>query len=378
MIPTSRPSVGQEELEAVGNVFQSGWLGMGAVTAEFEEALKGRLGCRHVVAVSSGTAALHLALEAFGIGSGDEVIVPSLTFVASPQAIVMAGATPVFCDSREDTLLMDPEDVARRITSRTRAVMPVHYAGQACHLDRLFELAQRHGLVVIEDAAHAFGATFQGRAIGSFGHATCFSFDPIKTPTCGEGGAIAVSDEGIAERLRRLRLLGIDREAWKRQGAAQGWSYEVTTAGYRYHLPNFCAAIGLAQLEKFDALLARRRTIARRYDEAFAFLDTVRPLRVDYQESAVFLYVVKVPPTQRQRFMETLRRHGVETSVHYLPNHLQPLFHPFVTAPPPCVEQVGAEIASLPMFAGLTDTEIETVIAAVRAFHRESLSACRA
>jgi len=377
MIPVCRPSLSQEEVEAVANVFQSGWLGMGAVTYAFEDALKNRLECRHVVAVSNGTAALHLALTGFGIGPGDEVIVPSLTFAASVQAVLMAGATPVFCDSHEDTLLMDLQDVACRITSRTRAVMPVHYAGQACDMTRLLELAHHHGLVVIEDAAHAFGASFQGRPIGSVGHATCFSFDPIKTPTCGEGGAISLADEVIAERLRRLRLLGIDREAWKRQGSAQGWSYAVTTAGYRYHLPNFCAAIGLAQLEKFDAFLARRRTIARRYDQAFASLGAVRPLRVDYEESAVFLYVVRVPAAQRHVFMDILTQHGVETGVHYIPNHRQPFFQPYVSTPLPHVERSGSEIVSLPMFAGLTDAEIETVITAVRVFHQEALIACR-
>lgn len=377
MIPVSRPSVGPEEVAAIAKVFATGWLGQGAIAEKFEQSLKQRLGCSHVVAVSSGTAALHLALTGFGIGPGDEVIVPSLTFVASVQAILMAGATPVFCDSHEDTLLMDVEDVARRIIPRTRAVMPVHYAGQACDMVRLLELARHHELVVIEDAAHAFGASCQGRPIGSAGHATCFSFDPIKTPTCGEGGAIALVDEAVAERLRRLRLLGIDREAWKRQGAAQGWSYEVTTAGYRYHLPNFCAAIGLAQLAKFDAFLARRRAIARRYDEVFASLGAVRPLRVNYEESAAFLYVVRVQAAQRQVFMNTLRHHGVETGVHYIPNHLQPFFQPFVTTPLPRVEQVGSEIVSLPMFAGLTDAEVETVISAVRAFHQESLIACR-
>ncbi len=377
MIPVSRPSLGAAELQAVAEVFASGWLGLGSTTYAFEDAVKQRLGCRQVVAVSSGTAALHVALMAWGIGPGDEVLVPSLTFAASIQAILAAGATPVFCDSHDETLLMDPEDAARRITPRTRAVMPVHYAGQACNMDSLLDLAQRHGLVVIEDAAHAFGATAQGRPIGSFGHATCFSFDPIKTPTCGEGGAVVLSDEGVAERLRRLRLLGIDREAWKRQGSDAGWAYAVTTAGYRYHLPNFCAAIGLAQLKRFDSLLERRRTIGRHYDAAFRSLGGVHPLVVDYRESAAFLYIVRVEAAQREAFMATLKRHGVETGVHYIPNHLQPFFKPFVAAPLPRVERVWPEIVSLPLFGTMTDAEVEIVIAAVQAFHQETATACR-
>ena len=377
IIPVSRPSIGEEETAAVAKVFASGWLGMGAVTAEFEDALRRRFEDRQVVAVSHGTAALHLALTGFGIGPGDEVLVPSLTFSASVQAILMAGATPVFCDSREDTLLIDPEDAAARITAKTRAIMPVHYAGQACEMDRLLGLAQRHGLVVIEDAAHAFGASYHGRPIGCVGHATCFSFDPIKTPTCGEGGAIVLADGAVADHLRRLRLLGMDREAWKRQGNASGEPYAVTTAGYRYHLPNFCAAIGLAQLAKVDAFLARRRTIARRYDQAFASLGAVRPLAVDHDQSAVFLYVVRVPAAQRQGFRDILKQHGVDTGVHYPLNHRQPFFQSYASAPLPRVERIGSEIVSLPMFAGLTDADVETVITAVRTCHQEAWVTCR-
>ena len=375
MIPVARPFLGEEELAAVAEVFKSGWLGLGSVTYEFEEAIRARLGCGQVVAVSSGTAALHLALLGFGIGRGDEVIVPSLTFAASVQAIVATGATPVFCDVRDETLLADPDDVARRVTPRTRALMPVHYAGQTCDMDRLLALAERHGLVIVEDAAHAFGATSRGRPIGSFGHATCFSFDPIKTPTCGEGGAIALSDDGVAERLRRLRLLGIDREAWKRQASEQGWAYAVTTAGYRYHLPNFCAAIGLAQLRRFDSLLERRRTIGRRYDAAFGSLGVVRPVVVDYRESAAFLYIIRLVAAQREVFMATLKHHGVETGVHYIPNHLQPFFKPFATAPLPRVERVWPEMVSLPLFGTMTDEDVATVIDAVRAFDQHASGA---
>ncbi len=370
MIPTARPSLGQEELNAVGEVFSSGWLGLGSTTYEFEEAIKRRLGAAYVVAVNTGSSALHLAIEAFGIGAGDEVIVPSLTFAASVQAIIAAGARPVFCDVDEDTLLMDAADVERRVTPRTRGVMPVHYCGQPCDMDRLLVLAERQGFAVIEDAAHAFGSTSRGRIIGSFGHATCFSFDPIKTITCGEGGAVALADGEAAERLRRMRLLGIDKDAWRRQGQAKSWWYEVTAPGWRYHLPNFCAAIGLAQLRRLDEIIARRRAVCLAYDAAFGELASVRPLRVNYEETAPQLYIVKVPADARGRFMEFLAARGVGTGVHYLPNHRQPFFAPYAAGALPRTDRVAGEIVTLPLYTDLTDAEVGTVVETVRAFDR--------
>jgi perosamine synthetase len=372
MIPVSRPSIGQEELDAVAGVFKTGWLGLGATTAAFEEALQKRLGGRHVVAVNSGTSALHLALAGLGIGPGNEVIVPSLTFAGSIQAILAVGATPVFCESDEETLLMDLKDLQQRITPATRAVMPVHYGGQPCDMDLLLDLASRHGLRVIEDAAHAFGSTYKGRLIGSFGHATCFSFDPIKQITCGEGGAVVLEDDRIAERIRRMRLLGIDRDAWRRSGKARSWYYEVTTFGLRYHMPNFCAAIGLAQLEKLDQFIQRRRSICRRYDEAFRQLEFIRPLAVACEETAPFLYIVKVPVDLRDGFVEFLKARGIGAGVHYIANHIQPLFKRYAGTPLPRADRLWREIVSLPLYVDMTDAEVQTVMEAVVAFNGEA------
>ena len=219
--------MGAEELAAVGEVFRTGWLGLGDKTSEFEKTIENYIGCRHAVAVNSGTSALHIAIDGFGIKEGDEVIVPSLTFAGTIQAIISTGATPVFCESRESDLLIDLEDVKRKITPRTKAVIPVHYCGAACDMDALLLLAQEHNFWVVEDAAHAFGSTYKGRRIGSFGHATCFSFDPIKNITCGEGGAVLVQEDKIAERLRSKRILGIDKSAWQRYENTGSWFYEV-------------------------------------------------------------------------------------------------------------------------------------------------------
>lgn len=368
MVPVSRPSTGPEELEALKKVLDSGWLGLGAVTAQFEEAVKAYLGARHVVAVNNGTSALHLGLDALGIGPGDEVIVPSLTYVASIQAILAAGATPVFCESREDDLLMDLNDLKQRITPRTKALMPVHYCGNPCDMDALLTLAKQYGFWVIEDAAHAFGSTYKGRKIGSFGHATCFSFDPIKTITCGEGGAVAVHDDSLAEKLRCKRILGIDKDAWRRYQDSRNWFYEVTTQGFRYHMPNFCAAIGLTQIKKIGEFIRKRREICLRYDKAFADLKAVRTLNVNYKESAPHIYVVRVRKERRDQFMDFLKERGVASGVHYIANHIQPAFKRFVGEPLPVASRLWKEIVTLPLYYDMTNSDVEKVIESVLSF----------
>jgi dTDP-4-amino-4,6-dideoxygalactose transaminase len=363
-ISVSRPSLGAEELRAVEDVFRSGWLGQGSVTRRFEEALERHLGCKHAVAVNTGTSALHIALSAFGIGRGDEVVVPSITFAASVQAILATGATPVFADVEERTMLVDVADVARRIGLRTRAVMPVHLYGSACDMAALLALAERHGFWVVEDAAHAFGTVHDGRHIGSFGHATCFSFDPIKTVTCGEGGAVTLADDARADAIRRLRVLGITPEA------GPSGHREVVSAGFRYHLPDFCAAIGLAQLAKVDAFVARRREICRAYDAAFAELRHVRLRPVDWDVVAPHIYVVRVQGRLRADVMAALRRAGADSGVHYVANHLQPFFRPFATEPLPVAERVWQEILTLPLHCDMTDADVRTVVDAVVAWDR--------
>jgi len=368
MIPVSRPHLGQEELAAVGEVFESGWLGMGSATLAFESALKDYLGCRHVVAVNTGSSALHIALAGFGIGPGDEVIVPSLTFAACIQAIIATGATPVFCESCDDDILIDIDDVERRLTSRTKAIMPVHYCGNPCDMDRLLALAEQHRLRIVEDAAHALGSTHKGRRIGSFGHATCFSFDPIKNITCGEGGAVALADDQVAEILRRKRILGLAKESWNRYREVRNWYYEVTTQGYRYHMPNFCAAIGLVQLRKLDRFVARRRAICIRYDAAFRGLSTLCPLRVDYADTAPHIYIVRVLEDKREAFMHSLNEAGVDTGIHYIANHLQPFFRDYIIDPLPVSTRLSNEIVTLPLHCGMTDEDVACVISAVVQF----------
>ena len=348
-------------------VFDSRWLGMGSTTKAFEAAIKDYIGAKHVVAVNTGTSALHIALDALGLKPGDEVVVPSLTFVASIQAILAVGARPVFCDIRANTLNMDPADVHRRITQRTRVLMPVHYGGLACEMEEIVAIAREHGVRIVEDAAHAFGSTYCGRKIGTIGDVTCFSFDPIKNITCGEGGAVVTDDDSVAARLIPKRILGIDNDTWSRYRNERNWFYEVITPGYRYHLSNINAAIGLEQLKRAEAFRARKRAIVARYDAELAGLEGLALLKRNLDETFPFFYIVRVLAGRRDALMRSLKERGVGTGVHYIPNHVQPLFAEF-RAELPVTERVSEEILTLPLYYEMTDADVATVLTAVRDF----------
>ena len=366
MIQVSKPSVGEEELEAIRRVFATGWLGMGSVVKEFEDRVADLLSARHVIAVCNGTAALHLAVEALRPAPGAEVIVPSLTYAASIQAILAAGARPVFCEVDPGTLNVDLADVERRFTERTLAVMPVHYRGLACAMDELLALAHARGARVVEDAAHAFASSYRGRFIGGFGDLTCFSFDPIKNVTCGEGGAVTTPDDELAGIIRRKRILGIDKDTWSRYQNRRNWFYEVVEPGWRYHMSNISAAIGLAQLDKMEGQVRRRRAIVGRYEEAFAGLEGFRPFPNDAREMVPFIYMARVP-ARRDALMDHLKEKGVASGINYIPCHLQPFFREFGTGLE-ATEKLFEEIITIPLYVDMTEGEVETVITAVLSF----------
>lgn len=367
MLPVSRPSMGQEELEEVKKVFDSGWLGLGSTVFEFENVLKEYLGAKNVIAVNTGTTALHIALDAFGVGVGDEVIVPSLTFCASIQAITALRAIPVFCEVYPNSLNIDIEDVKNRITPKTKAIMPVHYCGNVCNMDALLDIGKEREIIIVEDAAHTFGSSYKGRKIGSFGDVTCFSFDPIKNITCGEGGAVVLSDNIIAELIRTKRILGIDKDTWHRYRNERAWFYEVTTQGYRYHMSNINAAIGIVQFKKFESFIHRKKEIVQKYNDAFMNIDGVKILSWNLKETAPFTYIIRVLNGAREDLIEFLKKKGVGTGIHYIPNHLQPFFKPFATSLP-ITEQIGEEILTLPLYYEMTDEQVSTVIEAVSDF----------
>jgi perosamine synthetase len=367
MIPVQRPYLGQEELNAVARVFEDRWLGMGMVTREFEDRLREFLGAKHVIAVNTGTAALHLAVAALELQDGDEVIVPSLTFIASVQAILATGARPVFCEVSKETLNIDVLDARQRVTERTRAIMPVHYGGLACDMDELLALARERKIWVVEDAAHAFGSSYKGRRIGTLGDVTCFSFDPIKNVTCGDGGAVVTDNDELARRVLPMRNVGISQDSWVRRTTSRSWYYEVVAPGYRYHLGNLNAAIGLEQLKRLELFRARKQSIVRRYEEAFQNVNGLAlPVR-NIDETFPFFYIVRVLEKRRDALVEYLQEKGVGTGVHYIPNHLQPLFAD-LRVPLPTTERLFEEILTLPLYFEMTDADVETVIAAVRSF----------
>lgn len=364
MIKVSRGCLGEEELAEVKEAFDYGYFGLAAKVLEFEEELRKYLGAQYVVATNTGTSALHLALDALGIGEGDEVIVPSLTFVSSFQAISATGATPVPCDIYPDTLLMDIDDAQRRITSRTKAIMPVHYTGNPCNMNALMTISKEHNARIVEDAAHALGSYYQGRKIGSFGDITCFSFDSIKTITCGEGGAIVCQDAGLADRLRQKRLLGIDRKSHTYSWKERSWFYQVRTRGFRYHMSNINAAIGLAQLKKIDSFISRRKEICRRYDSAFKEIPAISCLPINYDEVAPHIYVIRVKNGCRNDLMEYLKSLDIETGINYIPNHLHQ-FYANKAISLPETEKAYQEILTLPLHFGLSDDDVAKVIQGV-------------
>ncbi len=364
MIPVSRPSLGDDELAAVKTVFDSGWLGLGAQVFEFEQALKKFLNAKHVVCTNTGTTAIHLGLDALGIGKGDEVIVPSFTYVATIQAITATGATPVFCDIYADDLNIDIKDIKRNITRRTKAILPVHYRGFPCNMDGIDELAQEKDLFVIEDAAHAFGSSYKGKKIGSFSDITCFSFDPIKNITCGEGGAVVFQDDSLLEKIQQKRILGIDKDTWSRYRNERSWFYDVVTQGYRYHMSNISAAVGLIQLKKFDRMNRRKIDIAKRYDAAFEGVKGITLLRNDgYKGIGLFVYIFKVNKG-RNELMDHLARRGVGSGVHYIPSHIFS-FYKKEGVHLPITEKIYDQILTLPLFPDITDAQVEKVIDAV-------------
>ena len=367
MIPTFRPSLGPEELRAVAAVFDRRWLGQGELAGQFEQRLAEFLGAKYVVAVDHGTSALHLALEALGLQPGDEVVVPSLTFVATVQAIRMAGATPVFCEVEPETLNLDVADAVSRVTRRTRAILPVHFAGLPCDMDALLNAARDRNLRIVEDAAHAFGASYHGRKVGTLGDLTCFSFDTIKHITCGEGGAVATNNDTFARDLTRRRRLGMESSYAAAGPDEAHWPYHVVSHGFRYHLPDLHAAIGLAQLEKFHTFQGRRREIVARYDAAFAGWEELEPLAHDLENACPWAYVVKLLNGRRDAFREHLQQRGIATMIQFIPNHLQPAFAPF-RRELPVTERLFDQIVTLPLFVEMTEADVAAVIKGVQSF----------
>jgi perosamine synthetase len=372
-VPFHQADLGEEEAEAAADVVRTGWLTMGPRTVEFEQRFSAFVGARHAVAVSSCTAALHLALEAIGIKAGDEVLVPTNTFTATAEVVTYLGARPVLVDIDRQTLSINPADAARRITPRTKAILPVHFAGQACNMDEIHSLAAGHDIRVIEDAAHALPAAYRGRPVGALSETTCFSFYATKTLTTGEGGMLTTDSDEIAGRARIMRLHGIGRDAWKRYAAEGSWYYQVWAPGFKYNMTDIQAAIGLVQLAKCTDMRSRRAAIVARYDAGFARIPTLEiPVQRADRESAHHLYVLRLECGQltigRDQFITALKQREISASVHFIPLHLHPYYRDvcgFKSCDYPVATGEFERYLSLPLFSGMTEGQIEHVIASV-------------
>ena len=370
MLPYGRQHVDESDIRAVVETLRGDWLTNGPAVARFEEAFAAEVGARFAVAVSSGTAALHAAAHVAGLGPGDEVILSPLTFLATANCILYCGATPVFADIDPATLNLDPGRVEKKLSPRTKAILPVHFAGLPCEVDRLQAVARAGGLRIIEDAAHGLGAEWRGRRIGSLADLTAFSFHPVKHITTGEGGMVTTDDPSLAEKLRRFRNHGIERQVRDRQGT---WRQDMVALGFNYRLSDIHSALGLSQLGRLEAGLRRREIIAAQYGAAFAAMPEVLPAPTrSGTRHAWHIYPLRLETDRlredREAVFRALRAENVGASVHYLPVHLHPFYRErFGTGRGlcPAAEEAADRLLTLPLFPQMTDADVADVIAAM-------------
>jgi dTDP-4-amino-4,6-dideoxygalactose transaminase len=368
MIRLSKSTITQAEKNAVMDVLDQEFLGMGKQVQKFEEKLSEFFG-RPAICVVNGTAALHLACQAVGLKSGDEVIVPSLTYVASFQAISATGAQPVACDVDSNTLTLNWRDAEKRLTSNTKAIMPVHYAGGVGDLDGIYNFAKNNGLRVIEDAAHAFGSSYNNVRVGGFGDIACFSFDGIKNITSGEGGCIVTEDDSIINQVSDARLLGVENDTTRRNAGERSWEFDVTAQGWRYHMSNIMAAIGIEQLNKFPDFILKRQLLARRYDQLLAENSAITLIEHDYNNIVPHIYVVRVKGLiGREALREAMLGAGIQTGVHYNPNHMLRMYKTIGMPPLGVTESIYPTILTLPLHVDMTETDVDFVCSKLFSF----------
>ncbi len=374
-VPFHRASIGQGEIDAVTRVLRSGWLTTGPVAQSFEKDFAAFIGCKHAIAVNSGTAALQLALDAIGLRPGEEVLVPTYTFTATAEVVTYYGGHPVLCDSVKDGFNIDVQDAEHRITEKTRAIIPVHIAGQPCDMGALQRIARRHGLHVIEDAAHALPAKYNGTLVGAISDLTAFSFYATKTITTGEGGMLTTNNDQYSERASMMRLHGISGDAWKRYSREGSWFYEVISAGYKLNLCDVLAALGSVQLSKCTQFWRQRLKIAESYRQAFSEIEALElpPDAPTKGRHAWHLFVLRIRPDllsiTRAEFIDQLRKSGIGASVHFIPLHLHPFYaREYGYRPKDFSNAMDAysRSISLPIFPGMTDVDVALVIKAVK------------
>ena len=361
-IPFHKPHIAQNEIDSVIETMQSGWLTMGPKTLEFENAFRAFIDSQFAISVNSATAALHLALNAVGVGNGDEVIIPTNTFIATAEAVVYSGAKPILCDVEENYHNLDINLIEQLITPRTKAIIPVHFGGNTCDMDEIKIIADHFNLNIIEDAAHALPSSYNKKKIGTLSDAVCFSFYATKTLTTGDGGMVTTNNSKIAEKIKIQRLHGISGDAWKRYGQNNDWYYEVVDLGYKYNTTDIQASIGIIQLEKLEWMRDERKKIADKYIDAFSgklhFI-----IGNNQNESSWHLFVIKIG--NRDELHQKLKEKGISTSVHFIPIHKHSYYKKsfsFSDEDYPVANFVFEQSLSLPIYPGLTENEVEYII----------------
>lgn len=365
MIPYGRQTIEEDDIQAVVDVLRSDYLTTGPKIAEFEKMVADYVGAKYAVAISNGTSALHAACFAAGIQPGDEVITTPLTFAASSNCVLYCGGTPVFADVDPKTYNIDPEDIRRKITDKTKAIIAVHLAGQPCDMDEIHKIAKEHDLLVIEDGAHALGSVYKGKKVGTLSDMTTFSFHPVKPITTGEGGMIVTDNEEFYQKMMLFRSHGITRDENLMTRNDGSWFYQQLDLGYNYRITDIQCALGCSQMRKLDRFLARRKEIVTRYNEAFADCENIIiPYQLPETESGWHLYIVQVKNCDRRKVFEALREHGIAVNVHYIPVYLHPYYQEHGYKDVHCrnAEEVYSHIISLPLYPTLTEEQQQYVI----------------
>jgi dTDP-4-amino-4,6-dideoxygalactose transaminase len=372
MIPVFKPLIGKEEIAASTSALELGWLGMGSFVNEFEKALQTYTQSenKYVAAVSTGHAALHLGLIIAGVGPGDEVITPSFNNIADLQAIIATGGVPVFCDIDENSLCIDLDKAEKLITEKTKAIIVMDYDCILCDHNRVKEISEKYGIRVIHDAAHSFGSKYNGKMIGSFSDITMFSFDPVKTVTCIDGGALIVNTKEELEKIHELRLIGMGQPAAMMYENKRAWTYDVKSLGFRYHMANLHGAIGLAQLAKMDIIAKSRRETAILYNQELKDVKGIIIPKSDLKDIVPFLYYVRVLGGRREELIGFLKENGVDTGIHWQPGHSFSLFQNAKCGDLSVTNTVGKEILSLPLHSCMSKSDTMEVANAIKKFFK--------
>lgn len=371
-IPVFLPDLGIDTIRHLSETLEIGWLGMGAKTKEFEECISEflELDGRFVVATNTATSALHLALRAIGVGEGDEVITPSFNCVADQQAIRMAGAEPVMCDILEENLGIDCKKAEELISEKTKAIIPLHYSGIPCNQKEVYDLAQKYNLRVIEDCCHAFGTSINNKKLGSYGDIAFFSFDGVKTLTSIDGGCVIVKNEEEFKKIQYMRLLGMDKDTLERYKNKRSWNYDVITEGYRYHLNNVMASVGISQIKRIDEMIDSRRKVCKYYNNAFKNLPEIKIPKSDFENISTFNYYIRVLNNKREELIEHLKILEIETGIHWTPVHKFSFFSDSKRGDLTVTEKIANEILTLPLHSNMNQEFIDRIIYGITSFFK--------